>query len=122
IKALLITGGCCHDYATQKMILAEGISKIANVEWTLHQSGGDRKDFINPLFNDPDWAKPYDIIIHDACFADVKDPEYIRKILKPHQNGKPAVVLHCAMHTFRDSPNADEYREFLGVTTHEHEP
>jgi len=40
---------------------------------------------------------------------------------KPHFEGKAAVVLHCAMHTFRDSPNANEYREFLGVTTHEHE-
>jgi len=121
IKALLITGGCCHDYATQKAILSEGIGKMANIEWTLVQEGGTGKDFINPRFNDPDWAKPYDVVIHDSCFADVKDADYIRKILKPHFEGKAAVVLHCAMHTFRDSPNANEYREFLGVTTHEHE-
>lgn len=27
IKALLITGGCCHDYAKQKLIISQGISK-----------------------------------------------------------------------------------------------
>jgi len=121
IRALLITGGCCHDYATQKQVLSEGIGKMANIQWTLVQEGGTGKDFINPRFNDPDWAKGYDVVIHDACFADVKDAAYIRKILKPHHEGTAAVVLHCAMHTFRDSPNANEYREFLGITTHEHE-
>lgn len=122
IKALLITGGCCHDYATQKMVLAEGISKLANIEWTLVQEGGTGMDYINPRFNDPDWAKPFDVVVHDPCFANTKDVEYIRKILKPHAEGKAAVVLHCAMHTFRDSPNADEWREFLGISTHDHEP
>jgi uncharacterized protein len=61
------------------------------------------------------------VVVHDACFADVKEAAYIRKILKPHFEGTAAVVLHCAMHTYRDAPNADEYREFLGITTHEHE-
>jgi type 1 glutamine amidotransferase len=122
IKALFLTGGCCHDYAAQMRILSEGISKFANVEWTLVREGGTGKDFINPRFNDPDWAKPYDVVIHDSCFADVKDADYIRKVLKPHHEGTAAVVLHCAMHTFRDAPNANEYREFLGITTHEHEP
>jgi type 1 glutamine amidotransferase len=122
IKAFLITGGCCHDYATQKQVLSEGISKLANIEWTIVQEGGTRKDFVNPRFDDPDWAKPYDVIVYDSCFADVKDAAYIRKVLKPHTDGKAAVVLHCAMHTYRDAPNANEYREFLGITTHEHEP
>jgi len=35
LKALFIAGGCCHDYKTQMNTLADGISKIANVEWTL---------------------------------------------------------------------------------------
>ncbi|MBL4885309.1 MAG: hypothetical protein JKY95_12330 [Planctomycetaceae bacterium] len=26
IKALLITGGCCHDYERQKLIITKGIS------------------------------------------------------------------------------------------------
>src|SRR5688500_15692913 len=35
IKALLVIGGCCHDYAKQKDILTKGISARANVEWTV---------------------------------------------------------------------------------------
>src|SRR5947209_4914374 len=31
LKVLLITGGCCHDYATQKDILKKGITERANV-------------------------------------------------------------------------------------------
>ena len=31
LKVLLITGGCCHDYAKQKDILKKGIEARANV-------------------------------------------------------------------------------------------
>ena len=31
LKVLLLTGGCCHDYAAQKDILKEGLEKRANV-------------------------------------------------------------------------------------------
>jgi type 1 glutamine amidotransferase len=121
IKALFIAGGCCHDYQTQMNTLADGISKFANVEWTLVLDTGTSTNYINPFFDDPDWAKGYDIVIHDECSADVKDDDYIRRIIRPHFGGTGAVVLHCAMHTFRNAKAANEWREFLGVTTHEHE-
>ena len=35
IKALLVAGGCCHDYKTQKTIITEGISARANVQWVI---------------------------------------------------------------------------------------
>ena len=35
LRALMVTGGCCHDYANQKKILSEGISARANVEWSI---------------------------------------------------------------------------------------
>jgi type 1 glutamine amidotransferase len=122
IKALFVSGGCCHDYKTQMNTIADGISKFANVEWTLVLGTGTTENYVNPFYNDPDWYKGYDIVIHDECSAAVKDAEYIRRVIKPHADGLPGVVLHCAMHTYRDAPTADEYREFLGVTTHNHEP
>src|SRR4051812_12470956 len=39
LRALLITGGCCHDYEAQKKILSEGISARANVTWTILHEG-----------------------------------------------------------------------------------
>jgi hypothetical protein len=35
LKVLIVAGGCCHDYATQGMLLAEGLSARANVEVTV---------------------------------------------------------------------------------------
>jgi hypothetical protein len=34
IRALLLTGGCCHDYAGQRDILERGLEARANVEIT----------------------------------------------------------------------------------------
>ena len=31
LRALLITGGCCHDYATQKDLLKQGLEARINV-------------------------------------------------------------------------------------------
>lgn len=39
LKALLVTGGCCHDYQRQKKILTEGISARANVQWEIVHQG-----------------------------------------------------------------------------------
>src|SRR5438093_1248462 len=44
LRALLITGGCCHDYEAQKKILTEGINARANVQWTIIHEGGDGKE------------------------------------------------------------------------------
>ncbi len=118
LRVLLITGGCCHDYPAQKDILAEGLRERANVEVTVVLQGGDRTDSRIALYENPDWAKGYDVVIHDECFADVKDPAWLDGILKPHRAGVPAVVLHCAMHCYRTG--SDEWFKFCGVTSRQH--
>ncbi|MCE9548436.1 MAG: ThuA domain-containing protein [Planctomycetia bacterium] len=118
LKALLITGGCCHDYTQQKQILSEGISARANVNWCVIQQGGSSLNTKIPLYNNPDWAKGFDVVVHDECFAEVKDLDWIERILKPHREGVPAVLLHCAMHCYRGK--TDEWFKFCGVTSHRH--
>ncbi len=118
IKALLVTGGCCHDYDAQKKILSEGISARAPVEWTIVQQGGTATNSKIPLYENPDWAKGYDVVVHNECFADIPDPEWTERVLKPHREGVPAVVIHCAMHCYRDK--TDEWFKFLGVTSRGH--
>jgi uncharacterized protein len=120
IKALLITGGGFHDYDFQRDHLLEGSKKIANIDWTVVYEGGRGTRAQIPLYDNPDWAKPYDVIVHNECFADTTDPEYIRKITTAHKAGKPAVVIHCAMHTYR-AATIDDWREFLGITTRRHD-
>jgi type 1 glutamine amidotransferase len=120
IRALLITGGCCHDYTLQTQALQEAVKKFGDVTWTVVNEGGTSKNHKSSLYDHPDWAKPYDVIVHNECFADLNDIAYVRKITAAHKAGKPAVVIHCAMHTYRVLKE-DDWREFLGVTSRRHD-
>lgn len=121
INLLLITSGCCHDYdfQTKSMQLAfekHGIKAV----WTVVNEGGNGTKAEIDYYKDPNWANDFDVVIHNECFADTKSPEYIRSITEPHKAGANAVVIHCAMHTYR-SAEIDDWREFLGVTSKHHE-
>jgi len=72
------------------------------------------------LYSQPDWSKDYDVVLHNECFADTIDEDYIRSITNAHRNGTNAVVIHCAMHTYRRA-KIDDWREMLGVTSRHHE-
>lgn len=121
IKALLVTGGCCHDYEFQtKAMQLAAKDQGLQVEWTVVNRGGNGTKAEIDLYSDADWAKGYDVVIHNECFADTDNPEYIRKITEAHRSGVNAVVIHCAMHTYR-SAKIDDWREFLGVTSKRHD-
>ena len=119
IRALLVTGGGYHDYNEQKKILTEGVSARANVEWTIVHETSTKEGTKLPLYENPKWADGYDIVVHNECFANVTDTEYVGRVLAAHKNGVPGIVVHCSMHTFRDL-KSDDYREFLGVSTRNH--
>jgi type 1 glutamine amidotransferase len=121
LRALLITGGCCHDYERQKQILSEGVSARAKVEWTVVHETSTAKDHRVSVYEKPDWAKGYDVIVHNECFSQITDLDFIGNVLAAHRNGTPAVVVHCTMHTFR-ALTTDQWREFLGVTSPKHGP
>ncbi len=122
IKALFICGGCCHDYAKQKDIITKGISARANVDWTIAYDTDNGTSHINPVYNNADWSKGYDVVVHDECSADVKDLGVINRILKPHRDGLPAVVIHCGMHCYRSAgfPDVTPWFEFTGMQSTGH--
>ena len=121
IRALLVIGGCCHDYANQKKVLSEGISARVKVEWTIVHEGDPTTTHRASIYEKPDWSKGYDVVVHDECFADVKDRAFVENILKPHREGLPAVNLHCAMHSYRVSfDNFKDWFEFTGLDTRGH--
>lgn len=119
LRALLIAGGCCHDYAAQKDILKKGLEARANVTvdviYTADKSTKARFD----IYDNPDWAKGYDIVIHDECSADVKELPYFHNILNAHKT-IPAMNLHCAMHCYRIG--TDEWFKFVGIHSTGHGP
>lgn len=120
LRVLLITGGCCHNYPFQTQQLTNAIAKLTQAEWTIVNEGGDGTRAEIPLYNHPDWAKGFDVVVHNECFADTTNAAYIQKITSAHQAGVPAVVIHCAMHTYR-SATIDDWRELLGVTSRRHD-
>lgn len=121
IKALLVTGGCCHDYPFQtRQYMQAAKDRGVEVDWTVVMEGGTGTSAEIDLYSDPDWAEGYDVVVHNECFANTANPEYIRKITSAHHAGVNAVVIHCAMHTYRDA-EIDDWREFLGVTSRRHE-
>lgn len=121
LRALLITGGCCHDYDAQKIIISNGISARAPVEWTIVHEGGSSQDHKISVYENPDWAKKYDVVVHNECFGAVGDRAFIKRVVAAHHSGVPGVMIHCAMHNFR-ALESDEWRECLGVTTRRHGP
>lgn len=121
IRALLVTGGASHDYATRQEVLTRGIrERVARpIEWVVRMQGlGDGGARI-PLFESAEWAKDCDIVVHDHCFPRVRDTGYVDRILAPHRAGLPAVLLHGSMMSFRTGD--ERWFDFTGVTTRSHE-
>ncbi len=136
LKILLITGGCCHDYAKQKDVLKAGLEARANVIVEhVHSADSTTKPPIEQIYGrpgekpNPDYAKGYDLVIHDECASNQNSPEIIAAVLQPHVDGIPGVNLHCAMHSYRfgdfkkpapaGAENAHWY-EYLGLQSTGH--
>jgi type 1 glutamine amidotransferase len=131
LRILLITGGCCHDYPKQKDILKEGLESRLNAE-VVHVHTDD-KSTKPPLeiYGNPDYAKGFDLVIHDECAASIDDEEVIRGVLKPHIDGTPGLNLHCAMHCYRIGKASEPaefgtphglWFEYLGLQSSGHGP
>jgi type 1 glutamine amidotransferase len=123
LRALLVLGGCCHDYEHQKDILTKGISERARVEVVIAYDPDTTTRHLNPVYNNPDWAKGFDVVIHDECSSDVNDLGLVERILAPHRQGLPAVVLHCGMHCYRTEgwrKSVTPWFEFTGLQTTQH--
>jgi len=106
LKILLVTGGCCHDYAKQKDILKKGIEARANAQVDIIFVADDSTHPQLPIYGHPDYAKGYDVVIHDECVGEGLDPALVEGVLKPHRDGIPGVNLHCGVHSYRiGNPN-----------------
>jgi len=119
VNALVISGGCCHDWPTQGQLLMQTINKVLPVDWTIAYQG-DRGTLSRfPVYNRADWSKGFDIVVHNECSADITDEAFLKTIAAGHQSGIPAIVIHCSMHSYR-AATVDTWRELLGVTSKRH--
>ena len=120
LRALLVTGGCCHDYVTQTEIIKQGIRQRVNVTWEVFQ--GSMPDEREPaIYQTEDWSQPYDVVIHNECYGAVTDPKFVDRIVRGHtKHHVPAIVIHCAMHSYRNA-TTDAWRKLIGISSRRHE-
>ncbi len=132
LKALLILGGCCHDYAAQKDLLKAGIESRANVTVEIIHSTDTSTAPPIPIYGNAKYADGFDVVIHDECAADINDAAVVEGVLAPHRAGLPGVNLHCAMHSYRTTKNVNQavtsgtgeslWFDYLGVQSSGHGP
>jgi uncharacterized protein len=111
LKALLISGGGWHDYKALNPVLTKKIGELASVAIEV-KSGLD-------CLKDKDFAKDYDVVLYNFCFDKADTKEMVENALKTTRDGKPTMLIHCAMHTFRDS---EEWTDCCGMRTRRHDP
>jgi len=125
VKALMITGEGYHDYEAQKKIISEGTAARMDIEWTIIHDKNAADCKVN--LSKPGWADPYDVVLYNICHAKETDAAFIASVTKVHEAGKPAIALHCTMHSFhwdvetKDGEEAD-WVKFLGVYSRNHGP
>ncbi len=131
LRILIVAGGCCHDYETQSQTLKNALESRLNAVVDVAFNPDKSTETTFDIYQSDDWAKDFDVILHDECSANVTDPAYVGRILKAHRDGKPAVNMHCAMHSYRwgefkepvtaGADNAGWY-EMLGLQSTGHGP
>lgn len=131
LRILLVIGGCCHDYAMQKTILEVGIESRIRADVVVEYTDDTSTGATFPIYEDADWAKGFDVVLHDECSANVTDPAYVDRILAAHRDGVPAVNIHCAMHSYRwgifkepvtDGADNAGWYEMIGMQSTSHGP
>jgi hypothetical protein len=114
LKALILTSpGVYHNYQQQTRDLAYGITAHANVRFDVSLAEVER-------WKTTDFAEGYDVLIYNICMADNTDAALIANLRRQTEVlAVPAVVIHCTMHSFRDT---DLWWPMLGLQTRAHEP
>jgi uncharacterized protein len=112
INALFLTGGGYHDYKKLMPHLTNSFGERVNVKFDVVWDMDTLKDL--------NFAKPYDVLVFDVCFDEV-DSTLIDNALKVIRDGKPAVMIHCAVHAFRRDPNIHDWEAGVGMRSKVHD-
>lgn len=124
IRALMVCGGCCHDYTNQKRIISEGVTARANVEWTIvHEEAPEKTNerlHKVSIYLKPEWWKGFDVVVHNECFGAIEDVAFVEGIAAAHKAGVAGIFLHCSSHSYR-AAKTDEWRKVIGITSTSHE-
>jgi len=88
LRILLLTGGCCHDYAAQKDLLKKGLEARAHVIVDPMHTDDKTTRPAFPAHTNPAYAADYSLIVHDECAADISDPVAVQNVLASASVGR----------------------------------
>jgi uncharacterized protein len=113
LRVLILTSpGVYHNYEQQTQDLGHGITRYANVRFDVSLAELER-------WKTTDFSTGYDVLIYNICMADNQDGELIANLRRQtEQLGVPALVIHCTMHSFRQT---DLWWPMFGLQTKAHE-
>jgi uncharacterized protein len=122
LNAVIVAGGCCHDYKSQKKIIADGLAERINITCDVIHEQDAKK--MKEALSKKGWADKYDLVIYNFCHAHESDQKFIESVAKIHHDGKAAIALHCTMHTYhwKIKGETKAWTEMLGVTSPNHGP
>jgi len=92
LKILLLTGGCCHDYKTQKDVLKTGLqARLSCTVTQIHAEQSTAKPEL-AIYGQPDYATGFDVVIHDECAAGQSNAKLVRGAQKQKLKNKETGV------------------------------
>ena len=113
LRGLILTSpGVYHDYSYQSPAIAQAIADRINIQFDISLQELQR-------WKSTDFSAGYDVLVYNVCMADNRDADLIANLRRQSaQLNVPALVLHCTMHSFRET---DLWWPFYGLKTTAHE-
>jgi hypothetical protein len=121
IKVLWCTGGGFHDYKGLQPILTKAIQKHSPLPIAFTASS-DPKEWAKEGF-----ADKFDLLVlffsyHVPAGHEKEGVPIVASIAKTIHDGKPAVVIHGTLHSYRElGADRDAYCEAIGLTSVRHD-
>jgi len=114
LRGLILTSpGVFHDYAFQSQAIAQAIAARSGMRFDVSLSEHQR-------WETTEFSRGYDVLIYNICMANNRNEKLIANLRRQTEElGVPAVVIHCSLHSFRDT---NSWWPFVGLRTRSHEP
>jgi len=116
IKVLWCTGGGFHDYKGLQPILTKAIQKYSPLPISFTAST-----------NPNEWAKrgfadKYDLLVLFFSLHDPAGKTVVSNLARTIHDGKPAVVIHGTLHSYRElGSDREAFCEAIGLTSVRHD-
>ena len=118
INAMIVTGGCCHDYTGQSKVLMDTLNAVMPINWTVVQGMSQPAGRQAAALREPGLgARASTSSSTTSAGRTATCPRAIvQNITRPNV---ARMFFHCTLHSYRVMTN-DGWRELIGMTSRRH--